>query len=260
MAEATGNQDHECQGGHNCDGGDIAIDVDAVGGDSSSESWADSNADSESVSSAEASADNSVATTVNFSNPKSTTVRNVASPDTPNVYPSAPCRIARSAGLSIAGGALSGGSSVEDPECTLRETARTFQYLGVPEIGLHLLCTNSVVINGRRDKKGNLEEGEPAPIGSAECLRLVREFQGNVVEPDAEAAVQTQLEIIREQHDRTESELLARVDDLEDAIAEARKPRATPKPIVTQQTIQQPYLTEQKRSKLASLLNDEGEE
>lgn len=277
-AYGTGN-DGDCKGNQNCTGGgDIEIDIGvsgvmdqnayggdatAYGGTAGSESSANSNSDSSSSSSAEsasssgASSDNNV--TFNSTRPSSTTVRNVASPDTPNVYPSAPCRIARSAGLSIAGGALSGGSSVEDVECTLRETARAFQYLGVPEVGLHLLCTNSHVINGRRDKKGKLEEGEPTPIGSAECLRLVREFQGDVVGTDAVASVETQIEVIREQHDRAEQQLIERVDELEELVAVATKPRPAPKPVVTQQTIQQPYLTTDKRAKLAALLKEKSE-
>ena len=176
------------------------------------------------------------------------------------MYPSAPCRIARSAGLSIAGGALSGGSSVEDPECTLRETARTFQYLGVPEIGLHLLCTNSVVINGRRDKKGELEEGEPTPIGTAECLRLVREFQRGDDGPDSNAAVETQIEILREQQDRIESGLVSRLEELEQEVDRIPPPKPAAKPVVTQQTIQQPMLNADKRAKLAAIYADEVEE
>lgn len=257
---ATGN-DGDCKGNQNCtDGGDIDINV-GGGGDSHSESdsYADSSSSSssESASSSGASSDNAV--TINNTRPKSTTVRNVASPDTPNVYPSAPCRIARSAGLSLAGGAISGGSSIEDPECTLRETARTFQYLGVPEIGLHLLCTNSVVINGRYDKRGDLEEGSPTPIGTAECLRLVREFQRDADDGDAARAHAVELEVLREQQDRAEQQLVTRVAELEEAVAKAIKPRPAPKPVVTQQTIQQPYLTNDKRAKLAALLDDEGE-
>jgi len=172
------------------------------------------------------------------------------------VYPSAPCRVAYSAGLSLAGGALSGGSSVEDVECTLRETARTFQYLGVPEVGLHLLCTQSVVINGRKDKKGELEDGEPTPIGAGECLRLVREFQGDADDSDAARALQSEVEILREQQNRTEQQLAARVEQLE---MEVSKPQDRPRPVVRQEVVQQPMLNADKRAKLSALLEEKEE-
>lgn len=145
---------------------------------------------------------------------------------------------------------------MEDVECTLRETARSFQYLGVPEIGLHLLCTQSHVINGRRDKRGDLEEGSPTPIGAAECLRLVREFQGDSDDNDVVGAVRTEVEVIREQHDRAERELLTRVEQLE---VEASKPAQRPPQVVRQETIQQPMLNDSKRAKLAALISDDEE-
>ncbi len=44
-------------------------------------------------------------------------------------------------------------------------------------MGLYLLCTNSDTINGKRNKKGELKKGAPSPLGAAECMRLVGEFQ-----------------------------------------------------------------------------------
>jgi hypothetical protein len=251
-AYSTGN-DRECQGGHNCNGGDIDIDV--TGGSSGADASSDSasSADAESASSSGASSDNNVSIT--NTRPSSTTLRNTPSPDTPNVYPSAPCRIARSAGLSFAGGALSGGASVEDVECTLRETARTFQYLGVPEVGLYLMCQQSAVVTGRYDKKGELEEGATTPIGTAECLRLVRMFQGSDDESDASTALQTEVEILREQQDRIESGLIGRVNELEQQMMEQEQ-APPPRPRVTQQTVQQPMLNDEKRAKLAALFGD----
>ena len=252
---ATASGSHECQGNDNCD--DVSIDIENGGASADSSSDSSSSADSASESGAAASSDNSV--TITNTRPRSTTVRNVASPDTPNVYPSAPCRIARSAGLSLAGGSLSGGSSIEDPECTLRETARVFQYLGVPEVGLHLMCTQSLVINGRYDKKGNLEEGYGAPIGSSECLRLVREFQGSDDDADTEAAHSAEIEVIREQQNRIESGLVGRVAELEQQIEQQAQAPA-PRPQVTRQTVQQPMLNEEKRAKLAALFPEEKSE
>lgn len=253
---ATENE-HRCQGNDNCD--DVNIDFD--GGDSNADSSSDSTSSSgaESASSSGATSDNNVAVT--FTRPSSTTVRNVASPDTPNVYPSAPCRIARSAGLSLAGGALSGGSSIEDPECTLRETARVFQYLGVPEVGLYLMCQQSAVINGRYDKHGEIEEGTPTPIGSEECLRLVREFQGDVDDDNTEGALSTQIEVLREQQDILERRFVARAAELEREHEKTQQVAASrPAARVTQEIIQQPYLNDEKRAKLSALIGDNNEE
>lgn len=186
--------------------------------------------------------------------PKSTTVRNVPSPDTPNIYPSAPCRVARSAGFSFAGGALSGGTSHEDRECTLRETARSFQLLGVPEVGLILLCENSVVITGRTDKKGRLLEGEH-PIGTEECLRLVRQFQGGDDGTDEKIAVAAEVEALKGQQDNFEQRLDSTIEQLERSFEQHRVVTAASAPIV-----QQPYLNESKRSKLAALFGDNDEE
>lgn len=216
-----------------------------------------STASSESTSGSTASSDNSV--TINEVHPDDIRIRNVSSPDTPNVYPSAPCRVAVSAGLSLAGGALSGGSSYEDPECTLRETARAFHALGVPEVGLLLLCKNSVVITGRKNKRGELEPNEPDPIGTAECLRFVREFQGSPDESDISVSAQTQLEVIREQQDRTEREVATRIYQLEQKIEEKHKEPVHP-PVVRQEVIQQPYLDDVKRAKLEAVLRDNEED
>ncbi len=230
------------------------------GGEAYSSSSSDASAESDSVSTANA--DTNV--TINETRPRHTTVRNVASPDTPNPYPTSPCRIGVSAGVSVAGFAGSGGGSVEDTECTLRETARSFKDLGVPEVGLILLCQNSVVVNGRYDKKGNLEENEPAPIGAEECLRLVREFQRDDSAPDSGDAERTASQELREQQDRIEQQLLARLDAMEQKLAEqdkdhqsvVRKVGARP---VVKEVVQQPYLTDDKKAKLAALLSDEEE-
>ena len=217
---------------------------------SDARSASESAANAGSESSAAASADNNVVDSER--NPDDIKIRNVASPDTPNPYPTAPCRVGVSAGLSLAGGALSGGGSVEDTECTLRETARSFKDLGVPEVGLYLLCTQSAVVNGRLDKKGELEEGQRDPLGAVECLRLVREFQGDSVAHDVERAHEAQLEKLREQQDTAQQRLLERVEHIENEISKPQN-----KPVVKQEVIQQPYLTEEKRMKLAAVLEEE---
>lgn len=243
----------------NDDDGDATATATGTGGSAT----ADSNSDSESYAGAEsssgASADNAVAVT--YTRPATTTVRNVASPDTPNVYPSAPCRIAKSAGLSLAGGSLSGGSSVEDVECTLRETARAFQYLGVPEVGLHLLCTQSVVVTGRKDRQGELEEGYGPPLGAEGCLRLVREFQGDDSATDVEVAQAAEIQELREQQNSLERRFAERAAELAREHEETQQVvarRATP--VVRQETVQQPMFNAEQRSYIQSLKIETKEE
>lgn len=165
-----------------------------------------------------------------------------------------------SGGLSLPGGALSGGSSVEDEECTLRETARSFKDLGVPEVGLYLLCTQSDVVLGRRNKRGEVEKGEPEPLGAAECLRLVREFQGGAdVDDNVGSSVeelQRELAVLQEQLAYSESAHEA----LTEQLAQVREIRSRPAPRPASngpQIIQQEYLSAEKRAKLAALVSDE---
>ncbi len=274
----NGRDDDGCRG--NCSGGGqnghpvtTTVVVGQRGGESHSN--ASSISESSSVSSAQArsgsssvsgsissSGGNSQNLEINNVQPDDITIRNVASPDTPNPYPTAPCRVGLSGGLSLPGGALSGGGSVEDEECTLRETARSFKDLGVPEMGLYLLCTQSEVVSGKRDKKGRLKKGEPEPVGVTECLRLVREFQGDnsdVVVGYDDSALVKELEILRaevrefrEGQSQLESEL-NRVDQRSSAHERAARE-------VTRQVIQQDYLDEGKKQKLASLLSDAEEQ
>lgn len=260
--------DPDCPGG-SCDQPDngqdwISVDVDTGGSESYSNSEAYSDASSSSTStstsSSESSSNNSVTITEN--NPKSLKVRNVASPDTPNPYPTAPCRVGVSGGLSLAGGAFSGGGSVEDEECTLRETARSFKDLGVPEMGLYLLCTQSDVVLGRRDKKGELQKNQEPPLGASECLRLVREFQGEIDEPVATRSevqiLQEQLELLQHeisQHETEQRELELAVSDVRQISerTESRITSARPQPQVQVQE----YLNQAKRDKLAALITEE---
>jgi hypothetical protein len=57
----------------------------------------------------------------------------------PPVYASGPCTSGWSAGLSIPGGALSGGRGKPDPGCERRELARVLTPLA-PDLALRLLC------------------------------------------------------------------------------------------------------------------------
>lgn len=239
--------------------GSVASATSSAGAESTSEATAGATSNATSSSGG-----NTQHINISETHPNSIKLRNTASPDTPNPYPTAPCRIGVSGGLSIPGGALSGGGSVEDEECTLRETARSFKDLGVPEMGLYILCTQSDVILGRRDKKGKLEKGEPDPLGSAECLRLVREFTGPVDEPEpsgssaALSEIYRELELLREsisQHEEAQDEVQAELA----AVSERSRARPPSPPRVEERVIQQQYIDEEKRQKLAALIDDEEE-
>lgn len=197
---------------------------------------------------------------ISESHPDDIKIRNVASPDTPNPYPTAPCRVGVSGGLSIPGGAFSGGGSVEDRECTLRETARSFKDLGVPEVGLYLLCTQSEIILGKVDKKGRREKGQYDSLGADECLRLVREFQGDTAEP---VASRREIEMLQEQVALLQNAIgdhEVAQEAIEQEVAEVREIRNRPAPrpaAARPQIIQQQYITPEKRSKLAALVEEE---
>ena len=234
MLATDDNDDSDCQGPHEQCGHNQGQD----------QAQSSSNSNSNTV---DGSNEVTVATSVgdnfqslNFSSPDDIKIRNVVNPGTPNSYPTSPCRIAVSGGFSFPGAALSGGGSVEDEECTLRETARAFRDLGVPEMGLYLLCQSSDTIIGKRDKKGELEKYEPSPLGAAECMRLVGEFQGD---PDgdnaqrdaaAEQRFQHELLLLGERQDNFESSVNATIAQL------VSQQRTTRRAVATQSQLQAP--------------------
>lgn len=61
----------------------------------------------------------------------------------PNIYPTSPCMGSTSAGVSFMGGAVSGGSSWKDDDCSYRETARMFDQLGYKKDGLAVMCESA---------------------------------------------------------------------------------------------------------------------
>ena len=145
----------------------------------------------------------------NSSTPDDITIRNVPSLSSPNAYPTSPCRIAVSGGLVFAGGGASAGGSVEDPGCTLREDARTFSELGVPAMGLYLMCSQAESVTGQRDKKGKPDKYQPVvPMGSVECLRMVKEFQNNT-------ANDTTVAKLRQENERLATEKMMISDEFD---------------------------------------------
>ena len=103
--------------------------------------------------------------------PDDITIRN-----TPNVYappamPTSPCRIGGSGGASGAGIGLSFGGSKMDWECNTRETADAFARMGMPALGLMMLCRTEAVTN-------ELGKGG-AGFSSEDCESFVRTYQAN---------------------------------------------------------------------------------
>ncbi len=60
----------------------------------------------------------------------------------PSVYTSAPCFVGISGGVSVAGFGASGGSGIEDKNCTLRETARLLHGIGQKTAAVKVMCND----------------------------------------------------------------------------------------------------------------------
>lgn len=71
-----------------------------------------------------------IVATVAIADGGTTTLRTVPDAYAPTVGATAPCRIAVSAGVAVIGIGVSGGGSVEDEPCNLRETARLLDGIG----------------------------------------------------------------------------------------------------------------------------------
>jgi len=73
---------------------------------------------------------------------KTTTVRMVPDPYAPTMNATAPCRISVSGGVTVIGVGVSGGGSVEDDPCNLRETARLLDGIGQREAAARVMCND----------------------------------------------------------------------------------------------------------------------
>jgi len=74
---------------------------------------------------------------------QTTTLRTVPDAYAPTVGATAPCRIAVTAGVAVIGIGVSGGGSVEDDPCNLRETARLLDGIGQREAAARLMCNDA---------------------------------------------------------------------------------------------------------------------
>lgn len=73
---------------------------------------------------------------------KETTVRTVPDAYAPTMNATAPCRISVSAGVAVIGVGVSGGGSVEDDPCNLRETARLLDGIGQRAAAARVMCND----------------------------------------------------------------------------------------------------------------------
>lgn len=73
---------------------------------------------------------------------KTTTLRTAPDPYAPTMNATAPCRISVSAGIAVIGIGVSGGGSVEDDPCNLRETARLLDGIGQREAAARVMCND----------------------------------------------------------------------------------------------------------------------
>lgn len=69
-------------------------------------------------------------------------VKNVPSVFSGNVYPTTNCAHSTQVGAAGVGFGLSFGTSHLDEECSLRETARSFNSMGLQNDALHVLCSS----------------------------------------------------------------------------------------------------------------------
>ena len=80
----------------------------------------------------------------------------------PNIYPTSPCMGSTSAGVSFMVGAVSGGTSWKDDDCSYRETARMFDQLGYKNDGLAVMCESAYAKNAPSCKKIAAAEAKAA--------------------------------------------------------------------------------------------------
>ena len=77
---------------------------------------------------------------VSIQNPSDIKIRNTPDARAPYSNSTGPCIVGFSAGLAVPGFGGSLGKGLEDEECTRRQSAQTWSSLGVPAMGLWLMC------------------------------------------------------------------------------------------------------------------------
>ena len=150
--------------------------------------------------------DSSIHTSIQneISSPDNITIHNTPDVRAPYMNTTSPCRVGVSGGIGVAGFGGSAGTTVEDKECTLRQTAQTFSAMGVPGMGLWLLC---------RSKALKRAEIEPEACESMVAQMQIEAELGGEVEPPKYIA-QTADPRIKEQREEIK-ELREELKDLQ---------------------------------------------
>lgn len=82
---------------------------------------------------------------VNIENPDDITIRNTPAARAPYSNSTSPCIVGGSAALSLPGFSGSAGKGFKDEECERRATAMAFSDMGVPGMGLWIMCRSAIV-------------------------------------------------------------------------------------------------------------------
>lgn len=104
------------------------------------------------------------------------TMKNVPNVGVGSLFPTAPCMGSTSVSGAGVGFGIGFGSSWEDKECSLRETARSFQALGLQADAVAILCMSehaaaAPVCKALAAKPTPLPAATPATTSSANCYR-----------------------------------------------------------------------------------------
>ncbi len=183
--------------------------------EANAKAYADADASAKAYSGAEATGGNADATggnaeatggnnalTINESKrPDDITIRNTASANMPNLTSTAPCVVSISGGLGLAGVNIGGGKTKIDPECNIRETARTFAGLGEVGLALTIACTSEVAKAALGDACGLTSNNVYVRVN--ETVRYVeRATGGPTVHDISEQATRHATDICSEATDR----------------------------------------------------------
>jgi len=141
--------------------------------------------------------------------PDDITIRNTPSVYAPPASPTSPCRIGGSGGASGAGIGFSLGGSKMDWECNTRETADAFARMGMPALGLMMLCRTEAITK-------ELGKGG-AGFSSEDCEEFVRNYQkqptGRDVQQDIELnALRHKIALLEDDAERCREETDEKID------------------------------------------------
>ena len=128
----------------------------------------------------------SASATIDVQNPRNIRIRNTPAAMAPAVVSANPCVTGGSIGASIPGGGISLGGQRMDWECNTRATAQAFATMGLPAMGLLLLCKTDAVTHSKHG----------AGMTPEQCEEIISQVQ-------TQAATKDDVESLRRQLDAT---------------------------------------------------------